>query len=305
MKLNWKKAFLVSIVLVTTRLLPAQVLLKASADKDHILVGEPLQLTLEARLPLGEKLDWVLLDSISHFEWIDKGNPTETNDVDGKKVLQTASLTSYDTGYWVIPAFSIRVANRNYYSDTLGLRVDYSPGFDPSADYRDIKETEAVVLPNRSTWEWWLFAVVLLLAILGWFWWRRKNRKKHLQQITVAEPPLSILEKALRQLDVLRREQPASASEVKEFYIRLNDVLRNYLNQQFRISTLEKTNDELIPEIKQLKLSGEEYRQTVEALHLADYVKFARYLPATSQHTHSVNVIETCIQSLHKAAAAT
>ena len=48
-----------------------QVLVRSSVDKDYILVGEPVKLTVEARLPLGEKVKWFQLDTIPHFEWIE------------------------------------------------------------------------------------------------------------------------------------------------------------------------------------------------------------------------------------------
>src|SRR4249919_743938 len=139
-----------------TRLLPAfllagffshsQVLIKTSVEKDKVLVGEPVKVTIEARLPLGQKMIWFMLDTIPHFEWMDKGMPIETDGIDGKIVLHSFTVIGYDTGYWAIPHFTIKVENKNYTSDTVGLRVDYEPGFNPDENYRDIKETEEVTV---------------------------------------------------------------------------------------------------------------------------------------------------------------
>jgi hypothetical protein len=51
----------------------AQVLVKASIDRDKILVGDSIILTLDVRAPLGEDVSWFNLDTLPHFEFLDKG----------------------------------------------------------------------------------------------------------------------------------------------------------------------------------------------------------------------------------------
>ena len=47
-----------------------QVYVKASVDKNRILIGEPITLTLEAYVPLGQAVTWFNLDTIPHFEFL-------------------------------------------------------------------------------------------------------------------------------------------------------------------------------------------------------------------------------------------
>ncbi len=290
-----------------TRLLPAfllagffshsQVLIKTSVEKDKILVGEPVKVTVEARMPLGQTLSWFMLDTIPHFEWMDKGMPVETDGIDGKIVQHSFTIIGYDTGYWTIPQFTIKVVNKNYTTDTVGLRVDYEPGFNPEENYRDIKETEEVTIENENKLEWLYYAGAgLILLLLLYLLFRNKSAKEAAKNIV----PLTPFNEALQSLAALRNEKPAAAEEVKLFYTKLNDILRNFLAKQFRIPALEETNDEVIVQLRQFSIPAEQFSKTTEALRIADFVKFARYLPAQADNERALSVIESAIHSLNK-----
>ena len=290
-----------------TRLLPAfllagffshsQVLIKTSVEKDKILVGEPVKVTVDARLPLGQKLSWFMLDTIPHFEWVDKGMPVETDGIDGKTILHSFTIIGYDTGHWTIPSFTIKVENKNYSSDTAGIRVDYDPGFNPEENYRDIKETEEVTVENENKLEWLYYAgAALIMLLLLYVLFRNKSAKQMAKNIV----PLSPYDEALQSLAALRKERPAAADEVKHFYTKLNDVLRSFLSKQFQIPALEETNDEVIVQLRQLGIPAEQFSKTTEALRMADFVKFARYLPAQTDNDRALTVIESAIHSLNK-----
>ena len=88
--------------------------------------------------------------------------------------------------------------------------------------------------------------------------------------------------------------------EVKMYYTQLNDILRNYVARQFQLSTKEKTNDELAIQLKQLNLPPDQYTSLIQALRMADFVKFARYLPPATDNEKTLLVIESSIVSLNK-----
>lgn len=278
-----------------------QVLLRTTLDKDKILVGESAKITVEARMPLGQKVSWFRIDTIPHLEFIEKAVPQETDGIDGKVMQQVFTVTSYDTGYWSIPKFSINVSNREYSSDTLGLRVDYDAGFNSEENYRDIKETEDVEVIATGTKRWLIFAGGALLLILLLYLFLRKKKK-----VTggSAKPALvlSPFEEARQLLEALRKERPNDLVSIKSFYTRLNDVFRNYLVKQYRISALEKTNEEVVLQLRQLELPADQLGKTREALQLADFVKFAKYQPTQADHERAIDTIESAIKLLNKPA---
>jgi hypothetical protein len=292
-----KYLVLTSLLLLAFASLQAQVLVKAYVDKDNILVGEPIQLSIEARFPLGETVNWFNLDSIPHFEYINKGTRQDTNDVDGKKQIQTITLTSYDTGQWTIPRFTISIDGKNYSSDSLSVKVRYNDGFNAEEDYREIKETEEVSLPFDRKKLYYIIGAVVLLAILLIYLFNRKKKKK---ESPIVQASVSPYEAAMNAIDGLKKQKPVGQVETKSFYTSLNDILRNYLSEQWKVSTKEKTNEELILQLKSYQLNSEQFTQLAQSLRLADFVKFAKYLPQDSDNEKALEVTESAIKQLHK-----
>ncbi len=286
-----------TILLLAAPRLQSQVLVKMAADKAHILVGETIKLTIEARLPLGEKFTWVSWDTIPHFEWIEKGQPEATDGIDGKKIQQVMSVTGYDTGYWVIPRQNIKVSGKTYYTDTLGIRVNYSSNFNPEEDYRDIKETEDVKSPDTNNIRWYILAAatVLLLVLIYIFFRRKPAQNGAKNAVTV-----SAFDEAMIAITALRKQHVKNELEVKMYYTQLNDILRNFVTRQFQLSTKEKTNDELAIQLKQLNIPPDQYTSLIQALRIADFVKFARYLPPAEDNEKTLSLIESAIVSLNK-----
>ncbi len=76
------------------------VILKASADRSTILIGEPIQLNLELNLPLGFDVIWPDLDSIAHFPILEKSkiDSVTTPETENFFTSQIFTLTSFDSG---------------------------------------------------------------------------------------------------------------------------------------------------------------------------------------------------------------
>ena len=69
------KYFLTGIFLFTIRPLTAQVYVKASVDKNQVVIGEPITLTLEAYIPLGQQSDMVPTRYDSSLRILKKDTP--------------------------------------------------------------------------------------------------------------------------------------------------------------------------------------------------------------------------------------
>jgi len=291
-----KTALLCFIALFSTLGLNAQVLVKASVDKDAILIGEPVKLLLDARMPLGAQISWFTLDSIPAFEFLEKGKVDTIEGVDGKKIQQVVTITSYDSGYRVIPPLTLKVGNTTYATDSIGINVTYTP-YNPDADYRDIKEIIEVPNPSAGAIPW-IIGVATVLAIAAIVWLLMVKKKK---DIPIAEkiPELTPYEEALNALDALKQKGWPAPADSKFFYTQLNDVLRVFVMRKLRISSLEKTNDELTRALVTLKPDAEQFRQLAYALQIADFVKFAKYTPGETENEQNFNSIRSAITTLN------
>lgn len=287
-----------SLFLASPAILNAQVLARASADRDKILIGEPIVLTLEAHVPLGQTITWFILDSIPHFEYLDKGRVDTTEGIDGKQIQQVLKITSFDSGHWQIPALALKVDNKIYSTDTVGIDVNYSP-FNPVEDYHDIKEIVEVSQPWWIKYIPWAVGLVTLIAIGVIVWLLTSKKKEVVEEAPVITSKLSPYDDAMLALEELRKKGWILNGEVKTYYSKLNDILRVFILRKLNIATLEKTNEELIQQLQKLAINRESYQQLSTALRMADFVKFAKYEPGSADNEKNFMIIHAAITTLN------
>ncbi|WP_315818312.1 LPXTG cell wall anchor domain-containing protein [Paraflavitalea speifideaquila] len=164
-------------------------MVKVFIDRDKIVVGDSIVLTLDVRAPLGETVTWFNLDTIPHFEFLDKGMIDTVEGVDGKKWVQQLTITSYDSGYWQIPNLAMKVAGKTYYSDSLGVQVGYA-NTDLAGDYKDIKEIEDVPNTDTNYIPWVIGGITLLALVMLLLLLRKKKLKTTPALVVTALTPL-------------------------------------------------------------------------------------------------------------------
>jgi hypothetical protein len=118
---------------------------------------------------------------------------------------------------------------------------------------------------------WVIFAAAFLtLTILGamvWWWMRRKKP---------AVPPKLPRQRALEALD--RIEQDVDRINPYEFSIRLSDILRSYVTEQFGLPVTRQTSVEFLERIaRNPQFSPDEKTLLKDFLDRCDLIKFARY----------------------------
>jgi hypothetical protein len=139
-------------------------------------------------------------------------------------------------------------------------------------DIRDIKPDVAIPLP------WWVWAiaaaVVVLLAAAAWLVWRKKKQEAEARPI----PRKNAVEEAREGLENARRLM--LAGEVEPFYVAVSDVVRQYIERQFRIRAAEQTTEEFLQDAaRSPRMQPSHKEMLAEFLSHCDLVKFARYRP--------------------------
>jgi len=277
-------------------------ILKATVDRQKILIGEPLHLTLEATVTGTAPLSWPQLDSIPHFEWLQKG-PTDSTISPGQRYYrQYLTATSFDSGTWAIPRIPFQAGAATFYSDSIPIQVLYSK-IDPTKDYRDIKDI--IEVPNPfARWFGWIVAVVTLASVAMVVWLIRKKRVLVPLVERVTAHRLSPYEAAISDLDELQKQHLPENGSVKLFYSRLGDILRQYLYQRLGIASLSETSEELIQQIRGQFLPGGQLADLAEALRMGDFVKFAKYRPGLADTELHFRIIRQAIEELNRKAEA-
>lgn len=286
-------AFLFFLLLCSRNNVQAQVKVLAVADKDSILIGQPASLSLEVYAPPDAIIEWPAIDSILHFEVLDR-QPLDTLDDNGSRHLsQTLSITSFEAGKWVLAPFPVWVNGELYYSDTVPLRVVLAP-FDPGADYRDIKDIIETPVDPPGYIVPALVTLAMVCGLLLYLILRRKKRVSPMGEVVVT---LSPYEEAMKALSELSNRMPA-AGEEKKYYTAMNQILKTYVSRRFAISASEKTNEELMLRLSGLPLPREAFLELSQTLTVADFVKFARFRPSPEDHRAHLAIIGVSIKKL-------
>jgi len=263
---------------------------KATADRNQILIGEPIQLTIETTAPAGAKINWFSPDSIPHFEFLQRTKTDTINTNKGTKLIRVIPITSFDSGHWVIPSL---ILTDKIATDTIPVDVGFTP-FDPAQDYHDIKDIiEVSTVKKKQTWWYFAGGGLLLLVLLIYLLLKKKRIPA-----SVPEGIVNPYEEAMEKLEKLQKEKP----ETKQFYSRLTDIFRVYIFRKKGILSLQKTTDDLVIQLKTIDLSKEQSDQLAQTLRLSDFVKFAKYQPEKMDDTNALRTITESIINIEKSA---
>ena len=264
-----------------------KVTVTANSDKNKIVIGEQIQLTLEAVVPKDEVIDWPRIDSIRHFEVLNASKLD--SQLSGEELIlkQTLTLTSWDSGRWQIPAFAIVGSKR---TKPIVVDVGYSP-FDRNQPYHDIKDILNVRQPGHSYWYWYLIGAVLLIV----FFLLLFPPKKKKAEVAAFVPDEGIYKQSLARLDKLRG---TADGDPKVFHTELVDIFREYLFKRRGMQSFSKTTDDLGVQLGSLQMPKTVYGPMLQTLRLSDLVKFARFEPTAEENKTAVDIIKQSITTI-------
>jgi hypothetical protein len=265
----------------------------ATFDTSRIFIGDQINFSIRIDQPDGLKLSLPFFrDSLSRNIEILSGPALDTSAVSADRIRITEKylVTSFDSGlYRIDPVYAEIVGSnglKRFYSDYSILevaRVRIAPPdtaakiFDIAAPYR-APVTLGEILP------WFLLALLvsviiwLIIKLIGKF----KKVKKEIVIQVPAEPAHII---AFRELEKLQNENLWQNGETKKFYIRLTEIIRQYLENRFGVNSLELTTSETLEALVKtgFKKDGS-YNKLRSVLTGADLVKFAKYKPDPAEN---------------------
>jgi hypothetical protein len=271
----------------------AQVIRVTSApDTSAILIGDRTGFTVTAEIPAGLSGEMNSAgDTIAGKILVLHRYPRDTTRLtDGAlRIIDRYLITSFDSGtYEIPPFFAERVSGDSlirYYSEYSSLRV-----LRPDIVLQDTTDVIFDIVPPRTApvtfsevLPWIIIALIAsaLVYLLARFL-PRNPLKRFVKPVPPPEPAHII---ALRELKALREGELWQKGEVKEYYSRLSDILRRYIDNRYGISSPELTTDETVRMLQRAAVTTPGQMGLVkEVLSLSDMVKFAKYLPAAVIH---------------------
>ncbi len=263
----------------------------AKPDTTAILIGDQIWFTVTVDKPGGLILNHLRLrDTLVNKIEILQGPVSDTlSSSDNRVVIRDRYLiTSFDSGRYEIPPFYAEMVSdegvKRFYSEYSYLSVkrsDIAPQ-DTTMHFFDIIPPYKAPITIGELLPWFL-AVIALAAIAYFVVKYFMNRKKESDEVIADDVVEAAHILAYRNLEKLKGEKLWQKGEYKEYYTRLSDIVRVYIDMRFSMNSMESTTGEIMDEISVFEVvEGEPADSLRQVLELADMVKFAKFKPDSS-----------------------
>lgn len=273
---------------------------KVETNTKNIKIGEQIQYKVSVETPADTPVSFPEGQTFAPLEMV-KTRAADTLRDGGKyRLVKEYYLTQFDEGKYTIPSQKIRINNKDYFTDSLLVEVRTVAIDTLKQPLYDIKPIQEVKKPFTSYgWILTIIAAVLLLLIVAfvYFVFIRKKKFPFLQ----TQKKLPPFDRAIQDLKELQNSKYLIQSQHKEYYTRLTDIVKAYLEEEVHILAKESTTDELLAKINllqekgKLNLNQETITNLKRVLQTADLVKFAKNKPSDDNAEYDRETIENVV----------
>lgn len=283
--MNMRKITYVITCLLLSFALPmtAQVQVEQKMDPIGMYIGQQVQMTVGVTTAKESKVEF------PHFEraqFLVPGvevlaSQDDTTEVDDNlmKITRRYVLTSFDENLYAIPPMKVKVNGKTYQGSQLALKVVDLENVDTLHPNQFFPAKD--VQNNPFLWsDWagtfWLSLLMLVLCALAYYLHiRLKENKPIITRIRIIKKLLPH-QKALNEIEKIKTERMVVSENQKEYYTKLTDTLRKYIEERFGFSAMEMTSSEIIYRLRE---SGDQKMidELKDLFNTADLVKFAKY----------------------------
>lgn len=265
------------------RLGPVEVTLRA--DRQTIGIAERLRLTLSVEAPLDMTITLPQTgDKLGPFIVLRQHpNGPLPSAPQRQQWQQEYTLEAENTGEQTIPSLSVSFQaaapdTTPQQLNTEPLTITVTTVLPNDAEVtapKDIASPVALARRGMLLWMWMALGGLLGIACFGGIWWYR--RRRHFPH----PPPLPAHVLALLALQQLQQQDLIARQRVEEYYVRLSNILRRYVEWRFGLRAPEQTTEEFLVAVLATGGLIATHRNLLSAfLQHCDLVKFARHQPS-------------------------
>ena len=277
----------------------AQATVEATIDSIEILIGQQVEVSVKATAKEGAAVvfpDFKPQQMITPGVEVVSHKDSATVSIDNGMAVFTHKyrLTSFDGKLYYLPPFTVKVNGKPFKSKSLALKVLEVPVDTTKLDQfygpKDVQDNPFM----WSDWSvvFWLSVLMLVIMIVAyWLYLRLRDNKPIIASIKIVKKLLPH-QKALKEIEVIKAEKMVTSENQKEYYTKLTDTLRRYIEERYGFSAMEMTSSEIID-----RLTETQDQQALDELRMlfqtADLVKFAKYSTLINENDMNlVNAIE-------------
>ena len=290
--------FLIALTASVFRL-SAQVSVEVQIDSIEMFVGQQVHLTLTAHAKENAKVEFPVFQPSQYITpGVEVLNSEQRPDVSQDNGFMSRSmvytLTSFDDTLYYLPPMTVKIDGKPYKSKSLALKVLTievdTAHVDQFFGPKDVQDNPF----QWSDWSlsFWLSVLMLvLLAVTYYLYLRLRDNKPIIKTIRIVKRLLPH-QKAMKEIEQIKADKMVSSENSKEYYTKLTDTLRKYIEERYGFNAMEMTSSEIID-----KLTATQDENAISELRqlflTADLVKFAKYSTLINENDRNlVNAID-------------
>ena len=271
---------------------------EAVLSADSVLIGDRFSLRVRITKDRMEMIGFPTFDdgklSRSGEIEIIAESGIDTLGVEGRKVTisKEYTLAGFDEGDYRMGRFPVLYLDKNvtdtlWSKDSLHIVINTLAVDTLTQTIHDIKPplSAPVRFGELGSYLLWSLLAAAALALLAVFLYRKyRGRLRTDRKGASAEPPHVT---AIKQLEKLHDQKLWQSGKQKLYYTRITDILREYIGERYRIKAPDLTSREILDRMAENDLPERSMKRLREILLTADYVKFAKHIPAAEENENA------------------
>lgn len=266
---------------------------RASLSTDSIMLGDRFQLSVEVDKDMMQVVEFPAFDNgrlADSIEIVSEG-PVDTLSREGRrvKIKRDYVLTCFEPAIYRMGRFPVLYVDKNlvdtlWSADSLLLTVHTFEIDTTTQQIHDIKPPIAAPLRfgEISGYLLRILLGLIVLATIAYVIIRRLQRKPLLGGGSAPDDPPHVA--AIKSLEKLHAQKLWQSGKQKQYYTRLTDILREYMQRRYGFRAMEYTSAEILSKLRSEDLPERARARVESLLPLSDFVKFAKYQPEAQQN---------------------
>ena len=294
-----KRLYIVIVLCASVLKMIAQVSVEVEIDSIQIFVGQQAHVTLTAHAKDNAKIEFpqfkptqFITPGVEVLSSQELEKKEQDNGFVARSVVYT--LTSFDDTLYYLPPMTVKIDGQPYKSKSLALKV-----LTIEVDTTNVEQFFGPKDVQNNPFQWcdwslsfWLSVLLLvLLALCYYLYLRFRDNKPIISHIRIVKRLLPH-QKALKEIEQIKADKMVASENSKEYYTKLTETLRKYIEERYGFSAMEMTSSEIIEKLT----ATQDEKALSELRHLfltADLVKFAKYSTLINENDMNlVNAIE-------------
>ena len=281
------KRVLFVICLITSALTSfAQASVEAKISPIEMMIGEQAQVTISVQADENAKVEFPTFkprqELVPGVEVLDAQRSSD--------YTLTLILTSFDGNLYHLPPFKVKVNGKELKTADLALKVvEVEVDTTKMDQFYGPKDVQDVPFQwSDLSLSFWLSVLLLVLIALNYYLYLRlRDNKPIITHIKIVKRLLPH-QKAMKEIEQIKADKMVSSENQKEYYTKLTDTLRRYIEERYGFSAMEMTSSEIIDRLMQTDQQSLDEMINENDANLVNAIDFINQTKQENQPTETV-----------------